>query len=84
MSVAEKIRAVIAATPFATRAGDALITASFGVASTGPSGPDIGLKVDALIRCADECLYRSKQDGRDRTCGLEMAAVPPPPLKAIG
>jgi two-component system cell cycle response regulator len=83
VSVAEKIRTLIAATPFTTRAGDAVITASFGVASTGPSGPDITLKVDALIRTADECLYRSKQDGRDRTSGHEFE-VTPPPLKAIG
>ncbi len=82
MAVAEKIRALIAATPFATRVGDAAVTASFGVASTGPSGPDISLKVDALIRCADECLYRSKQEGRNRTCGVEIEASPP--LKALG
>jgi len=73
MIVAEKIRALISSTPFATRAGDAVVTASFGVASTGPCGPDIALKVDALIRIADECLYRSKQGGRDRTCGHELA-----------
>ncbi len=72
--VAEKIRAIIAATPFPTRAGDAVVTASFGVASTGSSGPDIALKVDALIRTADECLYRSKQEGRNRTCGHEIVA----------
>jgi two-component system, cell cycle response regulator len=83
VSVAEKIRTLIAATPFTTRAGDAPITASFGVASTGPSGPDIALKVDTLIRTADECLYRSKQEGRDRTSGHEFT-VTPPPLKAIG
>ena len=83
VSVAEKIRTLIAATPFTTRAGDAVVTASFGVASTGPSGPDIALKVDALIRTADECLYRSKQEGRDRTSGHEFA-VTPAPLKAIG
>src|SRR6202046_5080173 len=63
MHVAEKIRTLIAATPFPTRAGDALITASFGVASTGPSGPDIALKVDALIRTAGEGLSRRKQAG---------------------
>jgi two-component system, cell cycle response regulator len=83
VAVAEKIRTLIAATPFTTRAGDALVTASFGVASTGPCGPDIALKVDALIRTADECLYRSKQEGRDRTSGHELA-VTPVPLKAIG
>src|SRR6202166_4344775 len=32
--VAEKIRTLISSTPFTTRAGDALVTASFGVAST--------------------------------------------------
>ena len=72
MNVAEKIRTLIGSTPFTTRAGDAVVTASFGVASTGASGPDIALKVDALIRIADECLYRSKQDGRNRTSGHEL------------
>jgi two-component system cell cycle response regulator len=72
MAVAEKIRTLIASTPFTTRAGDSMVTASFGVASTGPTGPDIALKVDALIRIADECLYRSKQGGRNRTSGHEL------------
>src|SRR6202795_1018971 len=75
VTVAEKIRTVISATPFATRSGDAVVTASFGVASTGPTGPDLALKVDAMIRTADECLYRSKQEGRDRTCGHEIAVA---------
>jgi diguanylate cyclase (GGDEF)-like protein len=71
--VAEKIRTQISSMPFATCTGDAVVTVSFGVASTGPSGPDITLKADELIRTADECLYRSKQAGRDRTSGLEIA-----------
>ena len=70
---AEKIRALISSTPFTTRAGNAVVTASFGVASTEPCGPDITLKVDALIRTADECMYRSKQGGRNRTSGHEIA-----------
>jgi diguanylate cyclase (GGDEF)-like protein len=74
--VAEKIRTLISSTPFTTRVGDAVVTASFGVASTGPSGPDIALKVDELIRTADECMYRSKQGGRDRTSGHEIAVCP--------
>jgi two-component system cell cycle response regulator len=73
MAVAEKIRNVIAATPFSTRMGDAAVTASFGVVSTGPNGPDLLLKVDAMIKSADECLYRSKQEGRNRTSGREIA-----------
>ncbi len=75
VAVAEKIRGLTASTPFATRAGEAEVTASFGVASTGPAGPDIALKVDTLIRTADECLYRSKLEGRDRTIGMEMAVT---------
>ena len=77
VSVAEKIRKIIAAVPFDTPLGEVRITASFGVASTGPGGPDLLLNVDALIRCADECLYRSKQAGRDRTSGHEIAVSQP-------
>jgi two-component system, cell cycle response regulator len=78
LRVAEKIRTLISSTPFTTRVGDAVVTASFGVASTGPSGPDITLKVDALIRTADECMYRSKQDGRNRASGHEFAVTHTP------
>jgi two-component system cell cycle response regulator len=71
--VADKIRNVIAAAPFSTRVGDTPVTASFGVASTGPNGPDLSLKVETLIRTADECLYKSKLSGRNRTTGQEIA-----------
>jgi diguanylate cyclase (GGDEF)-like protein len=72
MAVAEKIRSQVSSVPFPTRGGDASVTTSVGVAATGPSGPDITLKVDALIRTADECLYRSKAEGRNRTTGHEI------------
>ncbi len=71
--VAEKMRLMMTATPFVTRAGDAEVTASFGVASTAPQGPDLALKVETLIRSSDECLYRSKQGGRNRTTGVEIS-----------
>jgi two-component system, cell cycle response regulator len=74
MFVADKIRALIGSAPFTTRTGDTPVTASFGVASTGPHGPDLTLKVETLIRTADECLYRSKQEGRNRSTGQEIAA----------
>jgi diguanylate cyclase (GGDEF)-like protein len=72
--VAEKIRQIVAATPFATRAGDAAVTASFGVASTGPHGPDLTLNVETLIRAADESLYKSKLAGRNCSTGQEFGA----------
>ncbi len=73
--VAEKIRQVIAASPFETSAGSIELTASFGVASTAASGPTLGLRVDALITAADSCLYRSKQSGRNLATSTEFAAV---------
>ena len=73
--VAEKIREVIAASPFETSAGSIELTASFGVASTAASGPTLGLRVDALITAADSCLYRSKQSGRNLATSTEFAAV---------
>jgi diguanylate cyclase (GGDEF)-like protein len=72
--VAEKIRAVVAEAPFMTRAGDVPVTASFGGASTERQGPDLSLKVERLLRTADECLYRSKEAGRNRTTAVEIHA----------
>ena len=75
--VAEKIRHIVAASPFATRAGDTPVTASFGIASTGPNGPDLSLKVETLIRAADESLYKSKLVGRNCSSGQELSAALP-------
>jgi two-component system cell cycle response regulator len=70
--VAEKIRALVRNETFGTRMGDVRVTASFGVASTGPKGPDLALKVEGLIKSADQCLYQSKQAGRDCTTSVEI------------
>src|SRR5260370_20282498 len=70
--VAEKVRELIRTMPFTTRAGDIHVTASFGVSATGSVGPDLDLKVEGLIKVADQCLYTSKQGGRDRTTGVEI------------
>jgi len=68
----KKVRNIIKAMPFTTRAGDIQVTASFGVSATGSVGPDLDLKVEGLIKVADQCLYASKQGGRDRTTGVEI------------
>lgn len=80
--VAEKIRQLVASSPFATRAGDTAVTASFGIASTGRSGPDLALKVETLIRAADESLYKSKLAGRNCSSGQELNRDLP--LAALG
>ncbi len=75
--VAEKIRDVVSGSRFMTRGGDVEVTASFGGASTDLLGPDLLLKVETLLRTADECLYRSKQAGRNRTTAVEIPAAVP-------
>lgn len=70
--VAEKIRALIADSAFTTEAGPVAVTASFGVASTAASGPDLGTGVEALIAASDACLYQSKQSGRNRVTSIEL------------
>jgi diguanylate cyclase (GGDEF)-like protein len=72
VAVAEKTRTMMIASPFVTRTGQAEVTASFGVASTAKYGPDLSLRSEVLIRTADECLYHSKQSGRNRTHGIEI------------
>jgi PleD family two-component response regulator len=64
---------MIADVPFMTPPASVAVTASFGVASTAASGPDLGTGVEALIAAADTCLYRSKQNGRNRTTSIEFS-----------
>jgi diguanylate cyclase (GGDEF)-like protein len=82
MAAAEKVRGFIAETPFATCAGEAWVTASFGVSATASAGPDLDLTVDGLINVADRCLYASKQNGRNRTTGMEIPGSPSPGFNA--
>jgi diguanylate cyclase (GGDEF)-like protein len=75
MFVAEKIRTLMNGVPFVTREGDVAATSSFGVASTERHGPDLVMKSETLIRAADQCLYSSKQSGRNRVTGIEIPTV---------
>jgi diguanylate cyclase (GGDEF)-like protein len=74
---AEKIRSIVVESPFMTRVGNLGVTSSFGVASTESQGPDLSFKVETLMKTADECLYRSKQAGRNRTTAVEIPAAAP-------
>ncbi len=73
MQAAEKIRAHIAATKFQTPSGELRVTASFGVAVLSEDPEQLeAVGIDAMIQAADVCLYKSKQEGRDRVNGIEL------------
>jgi two-component system chemotaxis response regulator CheY len=62
-SIAERVRATIAATPLTLADGRQIaLTASLGVASTETSGERT---LEALVRDADAALYRAKAAGRN-------------------
>ena len=67
--VAERIREGVRAQPFELRGDQKTITISLGLASC----PADATQLQALIKKADEALYRSKETGRDRlTAFAEM------------
>lgn len=62
MTVAERLRAAIADTPFQTVAGPVNVTVSIGVAEAENDDRSI----DGTLGRADEALYQSKKAGRNR------------------
>jgi len=63
--LSERLRLAIADMRIPHKTGQTAVTASFGIAQqVDPDGT-----LDALIASADECLYRSKQAGRNRVTG---------------
>jgi two-component system cell cycle response regulator len=74
-TTAERVRESIAAKIIATGTHDLQITASFGVSGfdTTPQEP---VSAEALVRNADQLLYRAKELGRDRVVSGQLAVGP--------
>jgi diguanylate cyclase (GGDEF)-like protein len=71
VALAERLRAAIAGMRIPHATGVSTVTASFGVAQKDRGHSTL----DALIASADECLYQSKQQGRNRvTASLAVRA----------
>lgn len=65
-SLAEKLRQLIADTPFCFEGVSYRKTASFGVATYTPS-QEVGLTPEQFTKRVDDALYTAKREGRDRT-----------------
>jgi len=72
IAVAEKMRVAIAAHPFDIAGGALSVNSSFGVAGYDSIQAQDKASVDSLIACADGCLYRSKETGRNRVTGKAL------------
>jgi diguanylate cyclase (GGDEF)-like protein len=79
LAFADKIRLKVAAHDFQTAAGALRISASFGVAGYDAAPRDGTGVFDRLIAEADDCLYRAKEGGRNRTTARSLDACPHPP-----
>jgi diguanylate cyclase (GGDEF)-like protein len=73
--VAERVRAVIADTPFATHLGELPVTTSLGI-----SWMDLGQSAEQLLLRADKALYRAKRQGRNRVVDFDD----PEPVQPTG
>jgi len=65
-TVAEKIRHAVAAAPMLTNAGGVEVTVSVGVTSLSVLNDPNAATPEQLLSRADDCLYTSKNHGRDR------------------
>ncbi|MEL6958797.1 MAG: diguanylate cyclase [Pseudomonadota bacterium] len=69
--VADRIRREVAAHPLPTPKGVLKMTVSIGGASVGRGAGDASAALAAALEAADQCMYRAKQEGRNRVVLVE-------------
>ena len=71
----EKLRALVAASPFRCGAQRVAVTTSIGLQSYGHSDGDIA--AEQMVAAADKQLYDAKKSGRNRICTGRFAPFRP-------
>lgn len=69
---AERYRSAISEKTIDYESNAIMITASFGVASIHPTEKSENINVESLIRAADDCLYKAKEEGRNKVIGKAL------------
>jgi diguanylate cyclase (GGDEF)-like protein len=72
--VAERLRRLIAESPFRLKGKELCITSSFGVTSYQPVRQGEKVSYDLLMEQADEFLYQAKREGRNAVRGARAQA----------
>jgi diguanylate cyclase (GGDEF)-like protein len=70
--VAERIRKLISETPFMVRRTEFTVTISSGSVSIMETAQDGEISAGSLLDTVDECLYRAKKAGRNRTVARQL------------
>lgn len=81
--VAERMRRAVTSTPIRTSAGAVNVTVSAGVSGSAMFADPNEAGVEQLLRRADDCLYLSKRNGRDRVTVDGESASGPQSLKKL-
>lgn len=82
--VAEKLRLAMARQTVRTLSGQLNATVSIGVTSLETADEHANISVAELLRAADQCLYVSKNSGRDRTTCVPAARAAAVMSAALG
>ncbi len=73
VAIGERVRQEIGDKPILTAVGPVSVTVSIGASSVRPAWQAGSISTKDLLRTADQCLYASKDAGRDRTTGVELS-----------